>query len=190
MPTLDDFPKNRRYALMWHYVLFPGLTALEKSVRKPGRDHCTEARLTLPNLTAAHADDGMVHLMRGDQLLCQAAPGARAASHVTPGHEPDQIRPLTPAADPGQVPEDQRCTAGMDYTEKMHSWPRPPTKTASIRPLRAALVDALGPDCHLCGRYPGAMVDHDHGTGLVRGLLCALCNRTADCCVHLSEGGL
>ncbi|MEU9230315.1 endonuclease domain-containing protein [Streptomyces massasporeus] len=42
--------------------------------------------------------------------------------------------------------------------------------------MRTALVDAIGPDCHLCGLYPGAMVDHDHETGLVRGLLCVRCS--------------
>ncbi|MET9734492.1 endonuclease domain-containing protein [Streptomyces sp. NPDC006458] len=52
--------------------------------------------------------------------------------------------------------------------------------------MRAALVDNLGPDCHGCGLYPGAMVDHDHLTGLVRGLLCASCNRVMDECPHLT----
>ncbi|MFF7130478.1 endonuclease domain-containing protein [Streptomyces sp. NPDC008240] len=65
-------------------------------------------------------------------------------------------------------------------------WPPRPARTASIRRLRAALVDALGPDCHLCGLYPGAMVDHDHQTGQVRGLLCALCNRVLEECPHLT----
>jgi hypothetical protein len=74
----------------------------------------------------------------------------------------------------------------MEYSDMMHNWPPAPTKTASIRRLRSALVEALGPDCHRCGLYPGSMVDHDHVRGIVRGLLCALCNRTADHCVHLT----
>ncbi|WP_373309486.1 endonuclease domain-containing protein [Streptomyces olivaceoviridis] len=61
----------------------------------------------------------------------------------------------------------------------MHLWPPPPARTPSLRRLRAALVDALGADCHLCGLYPGAMVDHDHQTGQVRGLLCAFCKSGA-----------
>ncbi|MFF2206349.1 endonuclease domain-containing protein [Streptomyces sp. NPDC058145] len=68
----------------------------------------------------------------------------------------------------------------------MHLWPPRPARTASIRRLRAALVDALGADCHGCGLYPGAMVDHDHQTGQVRGLLCAFCNRVMEECPHLT----
>ncbi|MFD8425908.1 endonuclease domain-containing protein [Streptomyces sp. NPDC059466] len=51
--------------------------------------------------------------------------------------------------------------------------------------MRAALVDALGPDCHLCHALPGVMVDHDYATGMVRGLLCRLCNRTVEECPHV-----
>jgi len=53
----------------------------------------------------------------------------------------------------------------------MHLWPPRPARTASIRRLRAALVDALGADCHGCGLYPGAMVGHDHRTGHSQGEL-------------------
>ncbi|MGW5129461.1 endonuclease domain-containing protein [Streptomyces sp. NPDC004069] len=77
-----------------------------------------------------------------------------------------------------------RCHGGR--YELLHLWPPRPARTTSIRRLRASLVDALGPDCHLCGLYPGAMVDHDHQTGQVRGLLCAYCNRVLEECPHLS----
>ncbi|MEV7157192.1 endonuclease domain-containing protein [Streptomyces misionensis] len=53
--------------------------------------------------------------------------------------------------------------------------------------MRAVLVDALGPDCQLCGLYPGAVIDHDHESGLVRGLLCGLCNRVLEECPHLAD---
>jgi hypothetical protein len=46
-----------------------------------------------------------------------------------------------------------------DYTERLH---------------------AQGGVCAACGRQPGPKqlcVDHDHGTGAVRGLLCDQCNR-------------
>ncbi|MFE2070450.1 endonuclease domain-containing protein [Streptomyces sp. NPDC059467] len=52
--------------------------------------------------------------------------------------------------------------------------------------MRAVLIKALGPDCHLCGALPGAMVDHDYSTGMVRGLLCKLRNRTVEECPHVA----
>jgi len=30
--------------------------------------------------------------------------------------------------------------------------------------------------CAICGASPRVVIDHDHGTGLVRGLLCVSCN--------------
>lgn len=44
----------------------------------------------------------------------------------------------------------------------------------------AAMLEAQGGLCSLCGRPPGKRrldVDHDHTTGAVRSLLCSLCNR-------------
>ncbi|MFF5303540.1 endonuclease domain-containing protein [Streptomyces sp. NPDC013161] len=49
------------------------------------------------------------------------------------------------------------------------------------------LVDVLGPDCHLCGALPGAMMDHDYSTGMVRGLLCKFCNRTVEECPYVAD---
>lgn len=40
----------------------------------------------------------------------------------------------------------------------------------------AALLAAQGNMCALCRRRPPVEVDHDHATGVVRGLLCAPCN--------------
>lgn len=38
------------------------------------------------------------------------------------------------------------------------------------------LVDEFGEGCAVCGRFGDVVVDHDHGSGKVRGLLCPSCN--------------
>ncbi|PPK63332.1 recombination endonuclease VII [Actinokineospora auranticolor] len=47
-------------------------------------------------------------------------------------------------------------------------------------------MDLAGSACHACGRDFGTVVDHDHFTGAVRGLLCTHCNNNIDKCPHLS----
>jgi hypothetical protein len=38
------------------------------------------------------------------------------------------------------------------------------------------MVAIQGGRCRLCGVATTLVVDHDHGTGLIRGLLCSPCN--------------
>jgi hypothetical protein len=42
---------------------------------------------------------------------------------------------------------------------------------------RQAIVDAQGGICPICQRKRKLVVDHKHGTNIVRGLICATCNR-------------
>ena len=42
--------------------------------------------------------------------------------------------------------------------------------------IRDRLVREFGPACQVCGAPSELCVDHDHETGLVRGLLCLRCN--------------
>lgn len=51
--------------------------------------------------------------------------------------------------------------------------------------IRKTLIDTLGRACGICGVAPGITVDHDHFSGLVRGLLCIDCNGRVDWCPHL-----
>ncbi|MEW1569582.1 endonuclease domain-containing protein [Streptomyces sp. NPDC093509] len=94
------------------------------------------------------------------------------------------IREAGPGVDPGIIDRSQRCIGG-DHP-LIHLWPPRPARAAAVRRLCAALVDALGTVCHLCGHYPVSMIDHDHQTGEVRGLLCACCNRVLEECPHLT----
>jgi len=57
-------------------------------------------------------------------------------------------------------------------------------KKVSWQRLYDILVDEFGPTCASCGQRYGHVVDHDHFSGLVRGLLCRVCNAWVDTCVH------
>ncbi|MET8680946.1 endonuclease domain-containing protein [Streptomyces sp. NPDC004647] len=141
---------------------------------------------------AVPGDDGRFHIARQGRMLCASAGSKRGWEH-----EQDcwagtgsvlfawPVRPVGPGISPAAVSPGRRCPGGK--YGMFHYWPPPPAKTPAVRRLRAALVAALGPDCHLCRACPGAMVDHDYATGMVRGLLCARCNRVVEECPHLDR---
>ncbi|MCA2320435.1 hypothetical protein JF732_10050 [Mycobacterium intracellulare] len=58
---------------------------------------------------------------------------------------------------------------------------------AARRRIFASLVSELGDRCGACGLNPGQIIDHDHFSGLVRGLLCLECNPRIDRCTHVES---
>ena len=54
----------------------------------------------------------------------------------------------------------------------------------SRRKLYSILVHHFGSMCQSCGERYGHVIDHDHFSRLVRGLLCRVCNTWIDNCVH------
>jgi hypothetical protein len=169
MPSLNDLPPYRRAKLLWEFAHF-GVYGVEQMVQDAEACRVPRGDGTRPR--AVLGEDGLYHLAGASGLVC--APHYGTAEPTLSGEE----------AGPADVPRKQQCRQyGKDSA--LHHWPPPPARTAAVRRMRAALTEALGPDCHLCGRYPGAMVDHDHETGLVRGLLCGLCNRSLEHCPHL-----
>jgi hypothetical protein len=68
-------------------------------------------------------------------------------------------------ADPAQIPLRQACP---DQGVRI-DWPGYQGSDTATGRLHARLVDFLGPHSHACRMRPGAVVDHDHFTGLVRG---------------------
>ncbi|WP_229886611.1 endonuclease domain-containing protein [Streptomyces griseoflavus] len=215
MATLDELPPYRRAQLVWRWA-HQGLAYVEGLVRNAEKQPChlPSAPPGPPGQTlAVPGDDGRFHLEQAGQLLCGETETADGWSHhqhcgwIERERGPEEwmggrlddpdavtwgslvvewtVRPTGPGVDPGIVERPDRCHGGR--YELLHLWPPRPARTASVRRLRAALVAELGPDCHLCGLYPGAMVDHDHQTGQVRGLLCAFCNRVLEECPHLTD---
>ncbi|MGW2725365.1 endonuclease domain-containing protein [Streptomyces sp. NPDC001492] len=214
MASLDELPPYRRAQLLWRWS-HQGAEFVEHLVHNAKKRPChlpTPPPGPPGRTLALPGDDGRFHLERAGRMLCGETEAAGAWSHRqhcgwierANGPEPWRggrvdgtdtvvwgalvaewtVQATGPGVDPGTVERTNRCDGGR--YELRHLWPPPPARTASIRRLRAALVDALGPDCHLCGLYPGAMVDHDHQTGQVRGLLCAFCNRVLEECPHLT----
>jgi hypothetical protein len=197
MLMLDDFPQHRRAKLLWHYAHF-GVGGVERLVRDSVGVPCMPRPGDPSSVpTAVLGDDGRAHLISDGRMLCAKKEGKRGWEHhaycdwlegergtrdrgrgATPAglrYESTQavwfVRPTGEQVDPLEVPPDRRCHAQY---RTMHCWAPPPAKTLTVRRLRAALVEALGPYCRLCAVYPGSMVDHDHETGLVRGPLTEL----------------
>ncbi|MET8291130.1 endonuclease domain-containing protein [Streptomyces sp. NPDC005132] len=213
MASLDELPPYRRAQLLWRWA-HEGVAFVEHLVFDAAKEPCSlppPPPVPPGRTVAVPGDDGRFHLERAGLMLCGQAEATGAWGHrqhcgwVEREDGPQEwrggrddgtsvwgslivewpVRASSPGVDPGTVDRPERCPGGA--YELMHLWPPCPARTASVRRLRAALVDALGPDCHLCGLYPGAMVDHDHQTGRVRGLLCAYCNRVLEECPHLTD---
>jgi hypothetical protein len=85
--------------------------------------------------------------------------------------------------EPTTVPPRLRC----NYSPGRSEWPPFINEALAVGRLRRRLIDHGGPMCHACGLRTGVTIDHDHFTGLVRGLLCAHCNTRVDYCTHLTN---
>ena len=81
--------------------------------------------------------------------------------------------------DPALVPVRQRCPIS-------HGWPGYQGLDRAAGKQRARLVAEFGGQCCVCRRDRGTHIDHDHFTGMVRGLLCGYCNSFAHECLHVS----
>ncbi|WP_366917349.1 endonuclease domain-containing protein [Acidipropionibacterium jensenii] len=84
--------------------------------------------------------------------------------------------------DPAAVPKRERCPNVRGV------WPAgaTPNSRRAEDIVRGALLQEFGRACSICCVRWGQYVDHDHFTGIVRGLLCHDCNLQVDRCLHLS----
>jgi hypothetical protein len=163
---------------------------------------------------AVFGDDGRYHLYVGEAPLCgsrrtlkragkaevvyrhvQSCPwlsGALPArNHRLVGTADDpalrrvtivrwDVRLTEATSDPTLVPVRERC-------HPYDGWPPHHTLDTPLGRIRSALIATLGAWCHGCGRRVGVTVDHDHFTGMVRGLLCRHCNTHIDGCPHVTD---
>jgi hypothetical protein len=85
-------------------------------------------------------------------------------------------------SDPDLVRPAQRCPVTGCWT----LWPAAVNPSTPRGRLRALLIAEFGSLCQACRVAPSGVIDHDHFTGLIRGLLCHYCNGRIDRCVHIS----
>ena len=110
-----------------------------------------------------------------DHDLIGGAAGERVASWL--------VRLTDVVEVPALVPVRRRC---LDDMARRSPWPGYQGGDNPLGRLRARLVRRFGPLCSTCGEQWGTYVDHDHFTGVVRGLLCTGCNSHIDRCPHAS----
>lgn len=206
MPNLDDLPPYRRAKLLWEFP-HDGVDGINDRMRELAGEPCYLSSGPKPSSprVAVPGSDGRYHLVCDGRMICAEGrtdegwshlqhcswteidgiliDGYRAGGVFESIKQEWSVQHLPESVTPSTVPLEQRCQYGTYGV--FHFWPPPPAKTSVVRRLRTALIEALGEDCHLCGALPGAMVDHDYSTGMVRGLLCKLCNRTVEECPHV-----
>ncbi|MET9263691.1 endonuclease domain-containing protein [Amycolatopsis sp. NPDC004079] len=79
-----------------------------------------------------------------------------------------------------QLSADIPCRLPHRFPTVKPAW----SSATPVGKIRSRLLEAFGPMCAICVVNEAAVVDHDHETGLCRGLLCYSCNKWVDLCPH------
>lgn len=210
---LEDLPVHRRDILLWRSALRFDYAELDEIVHERSLRPCRWEWPVTPvgERVATLGDDGRYHLCIDGQPLCGDRPPeggtlvgryqhtqsctwwtstTRYRVHAPPrswdwngGRRMVAwtVALTTATRVPVLVPPHERCPVH----HALQGWPHHENRSTAMGRVRAALVDAFGHDCHICRGCPGVMIDHDHFTGLVRGLLCGPCNTHVESCPHL-----
>lgn len=200
MVCLDDFPEHRRDWLLWrnaHELDHGGvddLVTAAEHVSCPWR----YSALTMTASTAVLGNDGRYHLVDGESVVCADVEPFGRWGKLPAGDHPHENTDVGGSVAPRQrfrivrltattvpaslVPPAQRCST----TPARKRWPAHHNRDTSLGRQHAQLAVELGTMCRACHTRPASAIDHDHLTGLVRGLLCRHCNTNIDECLHLS----
>ncbi|WP_169745936.1 endonuclease domain-containing protein [Actinocatenispora sera] len=168
------------------------------------------------DLLAVEGDDGRYHLQRGTTLVCGGVRRGKNPAGVvhkqwcswwsdgnqyriqppswawgeamvlTADRRGDRtvswrVHPTGKVTTPDLVPPRRRCPEGAHL-----QWPAHVAGTKRLAQIRRRLLAEFGTACQACHRRFAVIVDHDHFTGRVRGMLCQICNSTIDRCLHLT----
>lgn len=109
--------------------------------------------------------------------LCRQAPVPAEIAALGAYRTPNEIRVIIAAEATKRCGTRFRCPYGDGELPKSF-------KKLSRQRLYDALVENFGPLCAACGETYGRVIDHDHMSGLVRGLVCRDCNQAVERCLH------
>ena len=162
-PGLLDPTVSREHQIARLSLLTCGLPRHADAARR-SREHAKEG------------EDGLYHL-RDDGRVSSCD---RGGTH----RAPVQLRRERLSVRPEIVPEYLRCEPedrrwGTDSVAHTHRAPRMVRIVDELRSIQ-------GLSCGACHKQLSTVIDHDHVTGMVRGLLCTPCNVAVDSCPHLS----
>ncbi|MEU6246044.1 endonuclease domain-containing protein [Glycomyces sp. NPDC047010] len=205
-------PEHRRAALQWRYRnAGPGW--LDRAITAAAGRPCqvpSEDRMS--GLEAIMDEVGSWHLCHDGSFACEhfyRLPGPIALGHgwekavaavreleatdpqgrYRPGFGVDggwiefERQPVLTETidDPASIQWTLRCRSMAG----LWRWPGYCGPVGKTGPLRSVLVAQFGAACQACGVHPNECIDHDHTTGIVRGLLCPYCNNNIDLCKHV-----
>lgn len=209
-----ELPLWRYKNLIWRLMEYAELDEVDWTImglaHRPCRIGPSGRRQRQVGATAVLGSDGHYHLMTAGKLACgepdptgvvhhssvyrvfkrdgkyTAKPvitsAAEQAEWESVGREHEWTFTLTDVScEPSLVHTRERCDRGV--------WPAFFNPNTKLGKITRTLVEQFGADCHICHRAPGTVVDHDHLTGTVRGLLCADCNGGVEYCAHLAGCG-